>query len=98
MVILNFLAAPRTGRARDLGEQENCGEAFQKTDTYANLALVNYRKNISTKSLLFSEGCKNEMLIIHKVISFLRLYFLGYLSNRAYYFMAIFKLTKVAQL
>ena len=43
MVILNFLAAPRaarTGRARDLGEQENWGEAFQKTDTYANLALV----------------------------------------------------------
>ena len=42
MVILNFLAAPRaarTGRARDLGEQENWGEAFQKTDTYANLAL-----------------------------------------------------------
>ena len=44
MVILNFLAAlraARTGRARDLGEQENWGEAFQKTDTYANLALVN---------------------------------------------------------
>ena len=42
MVILNFLAAPRaarTGRARDLGEQENWGEAFLKTDTYANLAL-----------------------------------------------------------
>ena len=42
MVILNFLAAPRvarTGRVRDLGEQENWGEAFQKTDTYANLAL-----------------------------------------------------------
>ena len=42
MVILNFLAAPRaarTGPARDLGEQENWGEAFQKTDTYANLAL-----------------------------------------------------------
>ena len=42
MVILNFLAAPRaarTGRARDLGEQENWGEAFQKTNTYANLAL-----------------------------------------------------------
>ena len=42
MAILNFLAAPRavrTGRARDLGEQENWGEAFQKTDTYANLAL-----------------------------------------------------------
>ena len=40
MVILNFLAAVRTGRARDLGEQENWGEAFQKTDTYANLALI----------------------------------------------------------
>ena len=43
MVILNFLAAlraARTGRARDLGEQENWGEAFQKTDTYANLALL----------------------------------------------------------
>ena len=42
MVILNFLAAPRavhTGRVCDLGEQENWGEAFQKTDTYANLAL-----------------------------------------------------------
>ena len=60
--------------------------------------LVNYRKNISTKSLLFSEGWKNEMLIIHKVISFLRLYFLDYLGNRAYYFMAIFRLTKVVQL
>ena len=40
MVIINFLAAARTGRARDLGEQENWWEAFQKTDTYANLALV----------------------------------------------------------
>ena len=54
--------------------------------------LVNYKK------IKLSEGCKNEMLIIHKVISFLRLYFLDYLGNRAYYFMAIFRLTKVVQL
>ena len=55
MVTLNFLAAPRaarTGHARDLGEQENWEEAFQKTDTYANLALCiqNFKSHLNMET------------------------------------------------
>ena len=58
MVILNFLAAPRaarTGRARDLGEQENWGEAFQKTDTYANLALSEQQNFLESTEIVLNE-------------------------------------------
>ena len=61
MVILNFLAAPRaarTGRARDLGEQENWGEAFQKTDTYPNLALVRFFSVVLFYKMKQNETCK----------------------------------------
>ena len=36
MVIINFLTAAQTGRPRQV---RKLTEAFQKTDTYANLAL-----------------------------------------------------------
>ena len=75
MVILNFLAAPRaarTGRARDLGEQENWGEAFQKTDTYANLALSIKRLTLNYVCFWFAFSyrriflaCKNKYLAQH---------------------------------
>ena len=74
MVILNFLAAARTGRVRNLGEQENWGEAFQKTDTYTNLALGQMYKNIfigflvQMKTLKFAFKINWPLAFISKLI------------------------------
>ena len=75
MVILNFLAAPRaarTGRARDLGGQENWGEAFQKTDTYANLALrgqviLSTHENLTCEKSLWNTSVESYhfMIAVH---------------------------------
>ena len=82
MVILNFLAAPRaarTGRARDLGEQENWGEAFQKTDTYANLALGKKQggwkfswKLINRQTQITAGKMENFLKINKQAYSFIR--------------------------
>ena len=78
MVILNFLAAPRaarTGHARDQGEQEKRGEAFQKTDTYANLALyenfhiLHFQKRIvSTETICGHTVLGNVLVSICKTV------------------------------